>query len=160
MIQITIYNPTNKPIASTKRFIIKFLHTHLEEYGDRPEDITKCFDYAMKKSRGGFIVTASIDGEMVGASIINSTGMQGFIPENILVYIATHASHRGKGIASALMDTIIEHTNGNIALHVEHDNPAINLYMKYGFTNKYLEMRLDKTMLTVKKEETHGAHHA
>jgi ribosomal protein S18 acetylase RimI-like enzyme len=33
---------------------------------------------------------------------------------------------------------------GNIALHVEPDNPAKGLYEKLGFTNKYLEMRLIK----------------
>ncbi len=114
----------------------------------------------MKKSRGGFIVTAHIDNDMVGAAIVNQTGMEGYIPENILVYIATHAQHRGKGVGSVLMDAILENTNGNIALHVEHDNPARGLYEKYGFTNKYLEMRLDKSLMTSKKEEMHGAHNA
>jgi ribosomal-protein-alanine N-acetyltransferase len=38
----------------------------------------------------------------------------------------------------------IENTEGNIALHVEPDNPAKNLYERMGFTNKYLEMRLNK----------------
>jgi ribosomal protein S18 acetylase RimI-like enzyme len=35
-------------------------------------------------------------------------------------------------------------SEGNIALHVEPDNPAKILYEKLGFTNKYLEMRLIK----------------
>jgi ribosomal protein S18 acetylase RimI-like enzyme len=42
------------------------------------------------------------------------------------------------------MEMAIEHTQGNIALHVEPDNPARKLYEKLGFTNKYLEMRLNK----------------
>jgi ribosomal protein S18 acetylase RimI-like enzyme len=42
------------------------------------------------------------------------------------------------------MEHIIEATEGDIALHVEPDNPARQLYEKYGFTNKYLEMRLSK----------------
>lgn len=82
--------------------------------------------------------------EMVGAVIINFTGMQGFIPENILVYIATHNGYRGQGIGRQLMEMAIAHTDGNIALHVEADNPAKKLYQKLGFTNKYLEMRLNK----------------
>jgi ribosomal protein S18 acetylase RimI-like enzyme len=76
--------------------------------------------------------------------IINKTNMSGYIPENILVYIAVHAKTRGQGVGKALMQRIIEETEGDIALHVEPENPAKFLYEKFGFTNKYLEMRLKK----------------
>jgi ribosomal protein S18 acetylase RimI-like enzyme len=42
------------------------------------------------------------------------------------------------------MKKAIESAKGNIALHVEPDNPAAHLYRKLGFTSKYLEMRLLK----------------
>ena len=42
------------------------------------------------------------------------------------------------------MKEIIAHTKGDIALHVEANNPAKFLYEKLGFTNPYLEMRLKK----------------
>ena len=35
-------------------------------------------------------------------------------------------------------------SDGDIALHVEPDNPARFLYEKMGFTSKYVEMRLHK----------------
>jgi ribosomal protein S18 acetylase RimI-like enzyme len=70
--------------------------------------------------------------------------MEGYIPENILVYIATHRDSRGKGIGTLLMQKVLELTQGSIALHVEPENPAVQLYRKFGFTNKYLEMRLNK----------------
>ena len=75
---------------------------------------------------------------------INKTGMSGYIPENILVYIAVDNSQRGKGYGKILMNKAIELSEGNIALHVEKDNPARFLYEKVGFTNPYLEMRLKK----------------
>lgn len=78
---------------------------------------------------------------MIGAAVINHTGMSGYIPENILVYLAIHREYRGKGLGSQLMQEIFQQTNGDIALHVEPDNPARKLYEKLGFTNKYLEMR-------------------
>jgi ribosomal protein S18 acetylase RimI-like enzyme len=68
--------------------------------------------------------------------------MEGYIPENILVYIAVDGSQRGKGIGKTLMQKAISLAQGDIALHVEPDNPARHLYEKLGFTNKYLEMRL------------------
>ena len=78
------------------------------------------------------------------AVVINRTGMDGYIPENILVYIATDKNHRGKGIGRTLIQQTIDATDGDIALHVDADNPAKKLYEKFGFTNPYLEMRLKK----------------
>ena len=34
---------------------------------------------------------------------------------------------------------------GDVALHVEANNPAIHLYKSLGFTNPYLEMRLKRS---------------
>ena len=70
--------------------------------------------------------------------------MSDYIPENILVYIATHKVHRGKSVGKQLMQEAIELTKGNIALHVEAENPARFLYEKVGFVKKYVEMRLIK----------------
>lgn len=131
---------------SQKHEVADFLFQHLDQYGDPKEDIMRCLDYALNQSdeKGGFAVIARADGEIVGTAVVNRTGMSGYIPENILVYIAVDASQRGKGLGKKLMKTAIEMAEGDIALHVEPDNPARILYEKLGFTNKYLEMRLKK----------------
>src|SRR5699024_2672677 len=109
-------------------------------------DILQCISYAYGDNPGqdGFILVAHENKAVAGAVIINDTNMHGYIPEHILVYIAVHENARGRGLGKQLMDRIIDATKGDIALHVEADNPAIHLYEKYGFTNKYLEMRLEK----------------
>jgi len=43
-----------------------------------------------------------------------------------------------------MMRLALETAKGNVALHVEPNNPAKILYEKLGFTNKYLEMRYHK----------------
>jgi len=146
MLKIKTYSQENKPNQYERENILNFLFKHLEQYGDPKQDIEKCLKYALKESPsfGGFILTAVQEEKIVGAVIVNETGMKDYIPENILVYIATDARQRGKGIGKALMQKAIETANGNIALHVEPDNPAKKLYEKLGFTNKYLEMRLNK----------------
>jgi [ribosomal protein S18]-alanine N-acetyltransferase len=128
----------------SNQIIAQFLYTHLEEYGDKIEDILKCITYVMNPDKGGNIVVGLDDNKIVGVVILNNTGMKDFIPENILVYIAVDNSHRGKGFGKQLMQKAISIAEGNIALHVEPDNPARLLYEKLGFTNKYLEMRLIK----------------
>jgi len=124
-----------------------FLYEHLDQYGDKREDIMKAINYALNKgiTPGGFIVVGYEGGEIAGAVVVNKTGMDGYIPENILVYIATHRDQRGKGLGKKLMQRAIDEAEGAIALHVEPDNPAKILYEKMGFTNKYLEMRLIKS---------------
>lgn len=143
MIKTKIYNPTNKPTLQEKEEIVAFLYDNLEEYGDARSDIEKAIDYALKESSsfGGFILVSNEGSGISGAVVINQTGMKGYIPENILVYIATHKALRGKGIGKQLMKKSIEVAKGDIALHVEPDNPARFLYEKLGFTSKYIEMR-------------------
>ena len=124
-----------------------FLYEHLDQYGDKREDIMKAINYALNKgiTPGGFIVVGYEGEQIAGAVVVNKTGMDGYIPENILVYIATHRDQRGKGLGKKLMQRAIDEAEGAIALHVEPDNPAKILYEKLGFTNKYLEMRLIKS---------------
>jgi GNAT superfamily N-acetyltransferase len=123
--------------------VAAFLHKHLEEYGDKVADIQKAIDYIFDKV-GGFVLVQFIDNEMAGVVVVNETGMGGYIPENILVYIAMNKKFRGKGYGKLVMQKAIEAAKGDIALHVEKDNPARFLYEKLGFTNPYLEMRLKK----------------
>lgn len=129
--------------------LIDFLHSQLDEFRDSRENIQKAIHFAMKEKgnlnsrtpMGGFIVLANENDQVIGAVVVNRTGMDGYIPENILVYIATHKDYRGKGIGKQLMKRTIDEAKGAIKLHVEPDNPAIYLYEKIGFTSKYLEMR-------------------
>jgi ribosomal protein S18 acetylase RimI-like enzyme len=147
MIEIKTFTEKHKPSLEEKRQVIDFLYQHLENFGDPKSDIKKAVDYSLKEypSFGGFILEAYENREIVGVVVVNQTGMKDYIPENILVYIATHSERRGQGIGKQLMQEAISQAEGNIALHVEPDNPARYLYEKLGFTSKYLEMRLMKS---------------
>lgn len=146
MLETTIFDAVNRPNALEKNEIINFLSKNLEEFGDPKNDIQKAIDYSIKEfsSFGGFTMIVSEDNNIKGAVVVNRTGMGGYIPENILVYVATDKNSRGQGIGKTLMEKAINHSKGDIALHVEANNPAKKLYEKLGFTNPYLEMRLKK----------------
>lgn len=143
MYQINIFTPENHPSGTTKQEIVDFLFTHLDEFGDPKEDITKAIDYSLKnyESFGGFVLQMEDQNKTIGAVVINKTGMKDYIPENLLVYIAIHSGYRGQGLGKKLVEKALKEANGDVALHVEPDNPAVELYKKFGFTNKYLEMR-------------------
>lgn len=141
-----IFTPSDLPTSKQVDQIAQFLYKHLDEYGDEEEDIRKAIDYAMNDSTGpgGFVIVYAVEDAIKAATVVNRTGMKGYIPENILVYIAVHQDQRGKGVGKALMKTALKFSDGDVALHVEPDNPAKFLYEKLGFENKYLEMRYKK----------------
>jgi len=144
--KIEILNSIDTLTTLEKNEIINFLYEHLDEYGDTWEDIERAVEYTLSSNHafGGFILINWDNRKITGILVMNKTGMKGYIPENVLVYIAVHKDYRGKGVGKELMKKAIKTSKGNIALHVEPDNPAILLYKKVGFINPYLEMRYYK----------------
>jgi ribosomal protein S18 acetylase RimI-like enzyme len=142
----TFYTPQDEVTEQQKKEVADFLFEHLDQFGDEYDAIMRCIDFALddKEKFGGFILVAKEKGKVAGAVIINKTGMAGYIPENILVYIAVHKDYRGKGLGKELMLKTFDKAEGSIKLHVEPENPARFLYEKLGFTSKYLEMRLNR----------------
>ena len=130
----------------SKNKFIDFLFKHLEKFGDSKDAISKSIDYAFSEDngKGGFLLTAYNGDELVGELVMNKTGMEGYIPENILVYVAVDSACRGKGYGREICNKAIGLADGNVALHVEYDNPAKRLYERIGFTTKYAEMRLTR----------------
>lgn len=146
MLLVKQFNKEEDLTDISREQIINFLHTHLDRFRDSKEAIGKCLDYAFSKGsgKGGFVITGYYEGRLVGIVVMNKTGMGGYIPENILVYIAVDASLRGKGIGRQLMEEALNRAEGDVKLHVEYDNPAKKLYERIGFTTKYAEMRFTK----------------
>ena len=130
-----------------KAALIDFLHTHLDRFRDSKSAISKAIDYAFSEDpgRGGYLIVAYQDDNLAGAVLMNNTGMQEFIPEYYLIYIAVDASKRGQGIGAKLLQKAFDTADGDIALHVEYDNPAKRLYERMGFSTKYAEMRWQRS---------------
>lgn len=143
MLEIRRINNENEFDDITRGEFIDFLFTHLDRFGDPKKDIQKCLDYAFsnEKSEGGFALAAFHNNHLVGALIMNKTGMGNYIPDWVLVYVAVDASYRGQGFGKQIIEKAFAETDGNVKLHVEYDNPAKRLYERLGFTNKYAEMR-------------------
>src|SRR5690606_15481946 len=104
MIDIISYQQNNLPAQEEENAIAQFLVKHLEHYGDPLSDIQKAMDYALGRGQkpGGLILVAKEKQKIVSSLILNETGMSSYIPENILVYIATDSAERGKGIGKQM----------------------------------------------------------
>jgi len=123
--------------------LARFLHEALKPYEDTVEDIERALDYAFTPSagQGGFLVLAHRGRTPLGALLMLRTGMKGYVPENILLFVAVTPEARGQGLGGRLIREAIDQCEGDVKLHVEYDNPAKRLYERIGFTSKYAEMR-------------------
>ncbi len=123
--------------------LVEFLHTSLKPYEDAPPDIAAGIDYALSDApgRGGFVVLAAEDERLLGALVMLDTGMTGYIPENLLLFVAVSPAARGRGLGRRIIEHAVARCDGAVKLHVEYDNPAKRLYERLGFTSKYAEMR-------------------
>ncbi|MFO8086590.1 MAG: GNAT family N-acetyltransferase [Bacteroidales bacterium] len=148
MLKIEVINQEKdfEQLPISREDYVDFLYTHLDQFGDEKSAINKCLDFAFEKNGGlgGFLLAGFDDDKLVGALVMNKTGMSEFIPENILVYVAVHESMRGKGMGRDIITKALNLAEGNVKLHVEYENPAKRLYERIGFKSKYAEMRFDK----------------
>ena len=131
------------PTWAPRSVIEEFLLVNMKPYNDPPKDITAAIDYAFGKNDkpGGYIMLAHFGDQLAGICVMLNSGMGGFIPKWILLYIGVNPEMRGKGIGGKLMKESIDNCDGDVKLHVEYDNPAKRLYERFGFTTKYAEMR-------------------
>ena len=140
-----VHKPEELPEWIDRDQLAEFLHETLKPYEDTVEDIKRALKYAWgEEGQGGFVLIGEIDKKPVGALVMLHTGMGGYIPEDILLFISVHPDGRGKGIGGKIIKKAIDMCPGDVKLHVEYDNPAKRLYERIGFTSKYAEMRYSK----------------
>jgi len=118
--------------------LVELLDTWLMEYTDPLQEIREAVNNAIND---GHILLAVLNNRVVGMSVIVNTSFETFIPTYHLSYIATDRNAKGRGIATQLLQSAIDLTDGNISLHVERENKnAIKLYEKMGFKKSYIRM--------------------
>jgi ribosomal-protein-alanine N-acetyltransferase len=130
----------------------RFLESHLDEYSDSYDNIFKSIQSAIKQrpSFGGFVIAARKNSQTVGAIIVNNTGMEGYAPQNLVVYLAVHKDYRKQGIGQQLLQQAVKTAKGDLAIHIKPGQNDLTLYQKLGFQTAALELRLDQNEQNVK----------
>ncbi len=133
------------PFWCDRQSLASFLHTTMKPWEDTLTDIHRAFDYCFSDSpgMGGFMILAERDEWLVGAVVFLHTGMGGYVPEHLLLFISVDPAVRSGGVGRQLIERALARCEGPVKLHVEYDNPAKRLYERVGFTSKYAEMRYE-----------------
>ena len=131
------------PAWAPRDTVVRFLHETMKPYNDEIPDVDRALDYALVDGRGqgGFVTLAHRGEQLLGALCMLNTGMSGYIPEHILLFVTVSPDARGQGIGGRLIEHCLDRCEGDVKLHVEYDNPARRLYERLGFESKYAEMR-------------------
>lgn len=126
--------------------ISKFLHEHLEDSKEDKSAIRKSLLYAAKETSniGGYAFVIEEKGKIIGAIVINKTGMSEYQSENLITYLAVHKEYRDQKIATRLIKEATNYCNGNLTLNIHKKNNAIELFRKNGFVSEKIQMTLNK----------------
>lgn len=144
---LKITGETEFPEWAPRPEVARFFHETMKPYNDTLEDVQKALDYALVPGRGqgGFLMLVHEQERLLGALLMLQTGMKGYIPEHILLFVSVLPETRGRGIGGQLITRSIAECDGDVKLHVEYENPAKRLYERLGFTSDYAEMRFSNT---------------
>ncbi len=126
--------------------VTNFLFQNSDKFGDSKSAIRKSLMYAAKEipGLGGYVFVLEEKDEILGAVVVNRTGMNEYLSENILVYVAVKKEYRRKGFGKKLIEHTIKYCKGDIAIHINKENPAIYLFKDKGFKARNIEMRLER----------------
>lgn len=131
------------PPWADRAALARFLHHTMSPWQDTEADIHRALDYCFSEAegKGGFALLAARLGRLAGAVVILRTGMGGYVPAHLLLFVSVDPELRGRGIGRRLIEAALARCDGAVKLHVEYDNPARRLYERVGFRSKYAEMR-------------------
>lgn len=143
---IEIFDAFNRMSFLNITRITNFLYEHLEDCKDPKNVIRTSLKYAAKEitSLGGYAFVMKKNDEIIGAIVINKTGMSEYQSENLMTYLAIHKNYRKQGFATQLINKTVDYCNGNITLNIKRENNAIRLFEKNGFESKKIKMTLHK----------------
>lgn len=116
-----LYNSFPSISFQKKSEIISFLNNHPDNpFLDR-STITHLVDYALKEisSFGGFVVTEEEDKKIIGAMVVNNTGMEGYMPNNLIVASGFLPGRQKAGIKKRILQKILYLTKGDTALMIQ-----------------------------------------
>ena len=104
-----------------KTALINFICNYQEDTNLTKSLITHLVDYALKEisSFGGFVVTEEAGNEILGAMVVNNTGMEGYMPNNLIVASAFLPSRGKQGSKKRILQKIMHVTRGDTTLLVK-----------------------------------------
>ena len=130
MTSTKLYNSFPRMSYQKKIALINFIYFNQEGSSLNKSTITHLMDYALKEisSFGGFVVTEENEVEILGAMVVNNTGMEGYMPNNLIVASAFLQSPGKEGSKKRILQKIMHATRGDAALFIKNTHHQENIF--------------------------------
>ena len=144
--KIVTFDAFNRMSGRDMDRVVQFLNREIDSCADSEGAILKSVQYAIKDRAGlgGYVFEMFDETETIGVAVVNRTGMEEYMPDNILVYIAIKKNRQKKGYGRKLLSYALDHCEGEVMIHITGDNPSRKFFQKFGFKTQYQEMYLDR----------------
>jgi len=109
----------------------------LIDFFGQSEKVVSAIDAALKHvpSFGGFLVEAISNHKIIGAAIINHSGMGGFFPNSIISYFSVSESIEDQLlVVEKMLKDIFKHTEGKIAIFLKPTHPIFKILKDHQFS--------------------------
>ncbi|MCB0663828.1 MAG: hypothetical protein KDC24_13865 [Saprospiraceae bacterium] len=122
--------------------VIKFLEQHI---GVSKAKIQMAVEYAIKDcpSFGGLILVVTQAEEPVAVAIIHKAGANGHQAKHTLAYYAISEKFQTEEFVSDFFDKLINLSNGDLAMHLDANDPVLGVFQKMGFQQHRVEYRFN-----------------
>jgi [ribosomal protein S18]-alanine N-acetyltransferase len=147
---VHLYNAFTGINPAEKSFLLHFFANNGKNVS--PSAVLQAVDYALKNrpSFGGFIFMMLENERIIGAVVVNKTGMEGIRSENLLLLAEVHNQYRtDETIWHELISRAVQYADGDISFTVPSHHPALAIAKKMGFQDQFIELRFQPQKATV-----------
>ena len=134
MTSTKLYNSFPRMSYQKKTNLINFICDYQEDTSLDKPTIAHLVDSALKEvsSFGGFVVTEEKQEEVLGVMIVNNTGMEGYMPNNLIVLGAFLPNIGKEGSKKRILQKIMHLTRGEAALIIKASDNSENSLRNLG----------------------------
>ncbi len=132
---IRTFDAFSKPTSRQINRLADFMDRQLPYYSNEADPIRKSLQYAIKEKAGlgGYIFVLENQDAVIGALVLNRTGMDYLLGTYLLAYIAVREDYRNAGHGTSLVEYARSYCKGSISVHLRPEEEAHPFFERLGF---------------------------
>lgn len=126
--------------------IIHFIEDHSDEDDLSIDEIGAAIEYALSTKAGGsgFLLVGTRKKRIAGLIVMIQTKTQGFLPENVIMYLSFNSATQQAGLITRLINEAVQSVQGDVTVRITNSEDTRKIYIQAGFVLTKMEVLLKK----------------